>query len=465
MKAKRFVCALLSMAMCLGLCACSQEEAEPVPVQSVSMITGIGSVGLAERFAGMVEAGETVNVEKDEWLKIKELLVAVGDHVEEGQPLFTYDTTAMSLELDKLRLELAQMKAAVETKTKQMEDLEKEKAKAKSEDQLSYTLQIQELQIDLTESELNIASKEKEISRNEAALEKDSVLSPVSGRVKSINENGGYDDYGRPLPYLTLQQTEAYRIKGNINEQNANSLLPGMQVTIRSRMDDSFWTGVIERVDWDNPVEDNGNSYYYGGSDDKMTTSTKYPFYVTLDSDEGLKLGQHVYIEPGLPVEEDGRLMLPAWCINDADGSPWVWAVDSSEKLEKRKLKLGEYDADTDCYEVLEGLTLQDYLAPDSETCKTGAPVVYYSESDFDVPDMPMDFGGEEFGYAEFGGEDNIIGFDENGMPIYGEPGEGGDEGEGTVFNGAYVGGEIETVTGVTEPQPGEAAPTEENAG
>ena len=113
MKAKRFVCALLSMAMCLGLCACSQEELEPVPVQSVSMITGIGSVGLAERFAGMVEAGETVNVEKDEWLKIKELLVAVGDHVEEGQPLFTYDTTAMSLELDKLRLELAQMKAAV----------------------------------------------------------------------------------------------------------------------------------------------------------------------------------------------------------------------------------------------------------------------------------------------------------------------------------------------------------------
>ena len=37
---------------------------------------------------------------------------------------------------------------------------------------------------------------------------------------------------------------------------------------------------------------------------------------------------------------------------------------------------------------------------------------------------MPMDFGGEEFG-----GEDNIIGFDENGMPIYGEGGEAGFEG------------------------------------
>ena len=404
MNTKRILCGLLSLALCLGLCACSQEELESVPVQSVGMITGIGSVGLAERFAGMVEAGETVSVEKDEWLKVKELLVAVGDPVEEGQPLFTYDTTSMTLELDKLRLELAQMKAAVETKTKQMEELEKEKAKAKTEDQLGYTLQIQELQIDLTESALNIDSKEKEISRNEAALEKDRVLAPVSGRVKSINENGGYDDYGRPLAYLTIQQTEDFRVKGNINEQNANSLQPGMPVTIRSRMDDSFWTGSVDYVDWSNPVENNNNYYFYGASDE-MTSSTKYPFYVTLDSDEGLKLGQHVYIEPGLPGAADDRLMLPAWCINDADtASPWVWAADAAEKLEKRALKLGAYDADTDCWEVLSGLSLQDYLAPDSEICKVGAPVVYYSESDFEI--MPVD-GGE---YNFEGGEYNFEG-------------------------------------------------------
>ena len=415
MNAKRILCALLSLALCLGLCACEQEELEAVPVQSVGLITGIGSVGLAERFAGMVEAGESVDVEKDEWLKIKEMLVSVGDHVEEGQPLFTYDTTAMSLELDRLRLELAQMKAAMETKTRQMEELEKEKAKAKTEDQLSYTLQIQELQIDLTQAELNIAAKEKEISRNEAALEKDQVLAPVSGRVKTINENGGYDDYGRPQAFMTIQQTEAFRIKGNINEQNAYSLQEGTPVTIRSRMDDSFWTGIIERVDWDNPVEDNNNYYYYyGGGKDDMTSSTKYPFYVALDSDEGLKLGQHVYIQPGLPGEEDDRLMLPAWCINDVTGShPWVWAANDKEKLEKRELKLGAYDAETDCYEVLSGLSAQDYLAPDSDTCKEGAPVVFYSESDFEIPDMPAGFDGEEYGFEgeayDFGGEENGV--------------------------------------------------------
>ncbi|MBQ1409865.1 MAG: RND transporter MFP subunit [Oscillospiraceae bacterium] len=451
MKAKQILSALLSLALCLGLCACQQEELESVPVQSVGMITGMGSVGSAERFSGMVEAGETVNVEKDEWLKIQEMMVAVGDHVEEGQTLFTYDTSAMSLELDKLRLELAQMKSAKETKTHQLEELEKEKAKAKTEDQLGYTLQIQELQIDLTEADMNIASKEKEISRNETALEKDKVLSPVSGRVKTINENGQTDDYGRPQAYMVLQQTEVFRIKGNINEQNAASLTPGMPVTIRSRMDDSCWTGVIESIDWENPVENNNNDYYYysGSGGNEMSTSTKYPFYVTLDSDEGLKLGQHVYIEPGLPVESDGRLMLPAWCINDANGEkPWVWAVDGKEKLEKRELKLGEYDAENDSYEVLDGISMSDYLAPDSETCQEGAPVVYYSESDFGSSNF---FGADEFGFeGEYGFEDGEYGFEE---------GENGFEGEEYgVEDGTFIpeDGEME----------GETAPTEgEHAG
>ena len=41
---------------------------------------------------------------------------------------------------------------------------------------------------------------------------------------------------------------------------------------------------------------DNGNNdgYYMGSSG---TTATKYPFYISLDSTDGLMLGQHVYVE------------------------------------------------------------------------------------------------------------------------------------------------------------------------
>lgn len=468
MKAKRTLCALLSVTLCLGLSACKEEPLEPVSVQSVGMITGIGSVGGVDRFSGVVDAGETVKVEKDSQLQVKELLVSAGDQVEEGQPLFTYDVEALSLDLDKLDLELQQMKAALTTKTQQKADLEKEKEKAKDEEKLSYTLQIQELQIDLTETELKITAKEKEIDRMKALLENDRVLSPVSGRIKEIKESSssGYDDYGYGYGYggedgdsnafITILQTETYRIKGTVNEMNANDLQPGMPVTICSRLDDTVWTGCVENVDWDNPVKDNNDYFYGGGGSDEMQTTSKYPFYVTLDNDEGLKLGQHVYIEPGLHTERDDRLMLPAWCINDADGSePWVWAVDGSEKLEKRTLKLGAYDAEKDSYEVLSGISLQDYLAADDVSCKEGAPVTYHSESDFDAPDIPIDFGGfgEEnggeidFENGEIGG---MVGF-EGGEYDFGD-GEGGfADGEGGFENGETVPAEDDVI-----------APTEE---
>ena len=46
------------------------------------------------------------------------------------------------------------------------------------------------------------------------------------------------------------------------------------------------------------------NSYYFGGSSDDTTSSSTYPFYVTLDSSDGLMLGQHVYIEMDEGQEE-----------------------------------------------------------------------------------------------------------------------------------------------------------------
>ena len=201
-------------------------------------------------------------------------------------------------------------------------------------------------------------------------------------------------------------------------------------------------TGTVETVDWENPVQSD-NGYYYGGGKGEMESSSKYPFYVTLDDDTGLKLGQHVYIEPGIRDSAESRLMLPAWFISDADSKPWVWAADGDEKLEKRELQLGEYDADTQCWEVRSGLSLQDYLATPDDNCREGAPVVYYSESDFERPDPEdfgkIDFGGEE-GKENEGGEYAV-------MPEGGEFGfeggefgfEGGEEGQ-PVFEGAVVG-------------------------
>ena len=107
-----------------------------------------------------------------------------------------------------------------------------------------------------------------------------------------------------------------------------------------------------------------------------MTSSSKYPFYVELESSEGLLLGQHVYLELDTGDEEQSShpSITSAFICYADDGSAYVWA-ENNGKLEKRTVTVGEYNYMLDTVEILEGLTEEDYIAfPDPEICVEGAP-------------------------------------------------------------------------------------------
>ena len=48
--------------------------------------------------------------------------------------------------------------------------------------------------------------------------------------------------------------------------------------------------------------------------------------------------------------------------IRDED-TPYVWAANEKNRLEKHYIELGEYDADMDEYEIVSGLAEDDYIA------------------------------------------------------------------------------------------------------
>lgn len=101
--------------------------------------------------------------------------------------------------------------------------------------------------------------------------------------------------------------------------------------------------------------------------------SNSYPFYVTLDSSEGLMLGQHVYLEMDFGQEEKRTgIWLDSYFISDVDTDPFVWADNGKGKLEKRKVVLGEFDEDLSCYEIKEGLTEGDLITYPEEMLKEG---------------------------------------------------------------------------------------------
>ena len=376
MKMRKWTALLLIMCLLPVLSGCGSDTA--VFVQSVQTLAGMGGIAPGDRFVGMVVSENVSELHKDAEKTIKELLVKEGDDVTEGQALFSYDTDELQLELDKQKLELEQLNASIENYKEQIKILEKERNSVAASAKLQYTLEIQTNQIDLKEAELNVKTKEAEIKASEDLLANATVVAPVTGRVQSVSESGT-DSYGNELPYITIQQSGSYRIKGVLGELQRGGIMEGSRMKIVSRTDaDTFWTGTVTLVDYESPSQGNNSDRYYGMSTDEMTSSSKYPFYVELDSTEGLILGQHVYLEI---ATEDGGTAGPsvgsAFFCYEEDGSAYVWA-EKSGKLEKRAVTLGEYNPMTDTYEVLEGLSLSDYIAfPDAQLCRPGAPTTH----------------------------------------------------------------------------------------
>lgn len=362
---------LLAALLTLGLLAGCGETLPAVYVQSVAELTGYGAIGQSLTCGGVVVAGNEVNIARDENRTVAEIRVQVGQTVAEGDVLFVYDTEEIKLSLDKAALEIEQLKNSVTDLQAQITRLEQEKANATADAQLDYTVQIQSLQADKREKEYDITVKERELETLKATDIGGEVRATIAGKVKAINENGGYDDYtGQALPFMTLTEEGAYRVKGKINELNRDRFYVGMAVLLRSRADETqTWSGVIETVDT-NP-EENNNTYNAGSSE---SSSSSYPFYVTPDDAEGLVLGQHVYIEP-LDGNADDGLWLDASFIVEEDGAHYVWAADGDGELEKRSITVGVFDEDFYRYEILDGLTPEDRIAFPEDGLQAGAPV------------------------------------------------------------------------------------------
>lgn len=394
MKKISLIFAALLILTLTAACGSGGSE-EQVPVQSVSEIVGMGALGVAQRFSGVVSVQDPVKIMKNTDMKVGEIYVEEGDEVNEGDALFVYDTDKISLDLEKAKLELEKLQNDIENLQNEKAQLESEKANASQDQQLQYSLEINSKETDILEANYNSQVKQKEIESLEKSLENATVKASVSGRIGTISDGEKSDSQGNVLPLITIVQTNELLVKGTINENNINALTPGMEVIIRSRIDDSTWTGTLSKIDMESPSSTQDTYGLYGS--DSTSTSSTYPFTVELTEKDGLMLGQHVYIEPADGDEEaEDVWRLPAWYIMDQEGEPYVWAEGSNGKLEKRSVKLGENDEtlDSDSYVIEEGLTLEDKIAFPDESMHEGMTCVDYKE-----------YVAEDSAMAETGGE------------------------------------------------------------
>lgn len=342
----------------------SGKSADKVFVQKVSEIDK-WNTGVNSSYSGIVESQETWDVNKDTERQVKEVLVAVGDTVDVGTPLFTYDTKEAENQIAQTKLEIESISNDISNYNSQIDELQKEKKNAPEDQQFEYTTQIQTLQTNIKQSEYDQKSKQADIDKYQQTIDNAVVTSKIAGVIKSINEDGT-DASGNTTAFMTVLATGDYRIKGKIDEQNVSYLTVGQEVIVRSRVDENVtWKGTITAIDTETTADNNSNGSvsYMDGSDSSSEGATKYPFYVTLDSTDGLILGQHVFIEPdyGQTEVKEGIWLDESYIVQD-DGDPYVWAANDRNKLEKRKVELGEYDDTLFKYEIVSGLTEEDYI-------------------------------------------------------------------------------------------------------
>lgn len=365
----------------------SSQSENAVYVDSVRAIAGLGSgTGLIERFAGIVEPQQTWSAKIENDKTVKETYVKEGDSVKEGDKLFTYDTKEDEDKLAQDEIDLERLQNDIETSKARLEQLNKEKSKAKQDDQLTYTTQILSEENVIKQDEYEIKTKELEISQLKEAIKRADVTSDLEGVVKSVaslsgssSANGNESD-----AYITIMAVGDYRVKGTVNEQNIGSIFEGMPMLVFSRVDGQSWSGEITQIKRDAGQSNASDSY--GDTSDSGTSSTNYPFYVELESSDGLILGQHVYLEAdeGQHEARDG-IWIPDYYINDEEdnGSAWVWAASDDNQLEMRDIIVGEYDTELGTYEILQGLDEDDYITTPADYLEAGLPVIYMDDAQY----------------------------------------------------------------------------------
>ena len=379
------------------------SEAGTAYVQSVAEITGMGNVGTGAMYRGIVEAKEVIDINPQSEMRIQKRFVETGSKVKEGDPLFVYDVEDLKLQHAQLLIDITGLENGLRTNRDELETLNKKLERAKESQIYELKLKIQTLDLEIRKAEYDLKDKQQKAQDMQALIDASTVFSPVSGTVRSVRDESQENPFGfsdtQSTAYISIVAGTDYCVKGTVSEQTVRTLYEGMPVLVRSRVDESTYPGTIYKIN--NDAAESGQSGYYDMG--MGESSSKYAFYVELETIEGLMIGQHVFIDMNVAAESDSRLMLPASFVMQEGDRYFVWAADVNNRIEKREIRVDAYDEETECWQVLGGLNLKDRIAFPDDTIRAGMNAVETNYLDPNAVPMPGD---EEW---NFGADDGLI--------------------------------------------------------
>ena len=287
---------------------------------------------------------------------LDEILVSVGDKVEEGQALVKYSSADAQAAYDAADRAVAKADRHIEELNKARENASATPASPQvpieaglPEQAQAATSSVSSIDSQISDAKDNRADAVAQLNKAQAQLDAATVLSTLEGTVVEVNRNVSKSPTGNSQVVVHVVSNENLQVKGELSEYNLANLSVGQEVTFTSKVyQDKSWTGKISYIS-DYP-KNNGEAANaaLGGN-----TGSKYPYTVDVTSDIGeLKQGFSVSVEV---KNKSKAILVPLTSVVTENDKNYVWVVDDQKKAKKVEVTLGNADADNQ--EIISGVT------------------------------------------------------------------------------------------------------------
>ena len=287
---------------------------------------------------------------------LDEILVSVGDKVEEGQALVKYSSADAQAAYDAADRAVAKADRHIEELKKARENASAAPASPQvpteaglPEQAQAATSSVSSIDSQISDAKDNRADAVAQLNKAQAQLDAATVLSTLEGTVVEVNRNVSKSPTGNSQVVVHVVSNENLQVKGELSEYNLANLSVGQEVTFTSKVyQDKSWTGKISYIS-DYP-KNNGEAANaaLGGN-----TGSKYPYTVDVTSDIGeLKQGFSVSVEV---KNKSKAILVPLTSVVTENDKNYVWLLDDHKKAKKVEVTLGNADADNQ--EITSGLT------------------------------------------------------------------------------------------------------------
>jgi RND family efflux transporter MFP subunit len=310
--------------------------------------------------SGQVEAVQTANISTRVMGYITKVYVNIGDHVKQGQLIFTVNSTDILAKRAQTEAMIAQAEASLQNAQKDYDRFtvlyNQQSASAKELDNVS-------LQYKAAKANLSAARQ----MRNEvnAQLSYTNVTAPFSGVVtQKMIDAGSMATPG--MPVVTIEQGGGLQVSASVSESQIASIKQGDTATLNIKSINKIITGKITQI-----------------SQSSQSSGGQYIIKISIPEREKQQIYSGMYVNVNVPVKEhlqntetgNNNILVPAESIINKDQLTGLYTISTNNTALLRWVRLGKNFGDK--VEVLSGLAKDEsFIVHADGRLYNGVPVI-----------------------------------------------------------------------------------------